>query len=76
MCAYRETRMARTRAILTEKEREHLASETTESGARKYQVVSEVRNRIHDELPQDVAVLAETHPELLDELREVVCDHG
>ena len=66
--------MARTRALLTENEREWLTKEITESGSRKYQIVSEVRNRIKDELIQDVKVLEEHHPELLEELREVVCD--
>lgn len=65
--------MSRTRALLTEKEREWLASDTTEAGSRKYQVVSEVRNRIDDELAKDIDTLNEHHPELLNELRDVAC---
>ncbi|RZH67128.1 hypothetical protein [Natrinema altunense] len=65
--------MARTRALLTQTEREWLESDETESGSRRYQVVSEVRNRIEDELTEDVTVLAENHPDLLEELRDVVC---
>jgi hypothetical protein len=65
--------MGRTRALLTEKEREWLESETTEAGSRKYQVISEVRNRINDELTKDISTLAEHHPELLEELRNVAC---
>jgi len=66
--------MARTRALLTENEREWLAKDVTESGSRKYQIVSEVRNRISDELIKDIETLDEHHPDLLEELREVVCD--
>lgn len=65
--------MSRTRALLTEKEREWLASDANEAGSRKYQVISEVRNRINDELVKDIDTLAEHHPELLGELREVAC---
>ena len=65
--------MGRTRALLTEKEREWLASDATEAGSRKYQVISEVRNRINEELTEDIDTLAEHHPELLEELRDVAC---
>lgn len=74
MCANDQTSMARTRALMTEREREHLASDSTESGSRRYQVISEVRNRINDELTRDIRVLEEHHPELLSELEQVVCD--
>ncbi len=73
VCANGQTSMARTRALLTQTEREWLESDETESGSRRYQVVSEVRNRIEDELTEDVTVLAENHPDLLEELRDVVC---
>ncbi|SEP30874.1 hypothetical protein SAMN05216388_10757 [Halorientalis persicus] len=72
MCANRQTKMARTRALLTERDRELLADE--EGGNRRYQAISEIRSRINDELSTDVEVLKENHPELLEELREVVCD--
>lgn len=42
-------------------------------GSRKYQVISEVRNRINDESTEDIGTLAEHHPELLEELRDVAC---
>jgi len=64
--------MAKTRALLTETEREQITGEHGDS--RRYQAVSRVRNRITDELTTDVEVLREHHPELFDELREVVCD--
>ena len=65
--------MARSRALLTERDREVLARGPNEED-RYYQVVSEVRSRIDDEMTADVAVLAKHHPELLDELRDVVCE--
>ena len=64
--------MARTRALLTETEREHIAGEHTNK--RKYEAVSRTRRRVKDELTRDVELLEEHHPELLEEVREVVCD--
>lgn len=69
-----ETKMARTRALLTERDRELIADE--DAGNRRYQAVSEVRSRIEDNLADDVELLKEHHPELLDELRGVVCEGG
>lgn len=63
--------MAKTRALLTETEREQVAGDHGDE--RKYQATTRIRRRIEDELPEDVAVLAEHHPALLEELREVVC---
>ncbi|EMA41945.1 hypothetical protein [Halococcus hamelinensis] len=64
--------MARTRALLTETEREQIAGE--QSDKRKYEAVSRARRRVNEELTKDVALLEEHHPDLLAELREVVCD--
>jgi len=72
MCANRQTKMARTRALLTKRDRELLADE--EGGNRRYQAISEIRSRINEELETDVKVLAEHHPDLLSELREEVCE--
>lgn len=63
--------MAKTRALLTETEREQIAGEHGDS--RKYQAVSRIRSRIEDELTTDVEVLREHHPELYDELQDAVC---
>ncbi|WP_345782049.1 hypothetical protein [Natronococcus sp. A-GB1] len=68
--------MARRRAILTDRERELIASDDTEEKEYQYQAASRVRNKIHDELPTDIDILEENHPELLKELREVVCEDG
>ena len=64
--------MARTRALLTETEREHLRSE--KSSSNQYQAVSRIRNRIHEELHTDLEVLEKHHPELYEELLQIVCD--
>jgi len=67
------TSMARTRALMTETERRRIAGEEDVEDRKVYQAIAEVRNRINDELVADVEVLEEHHPDLLDELREVVC---
>lgn len=66
--------MAKTRALLTETEREQIAGEHSDS--RRYQATSRVRRRIEEELTQDIEVLEDHHPDLLEELREVVCEGG
>jgi len=63
--------MAQSRALITETEREHIAGE--HGDRRKYEAVSRVRARIDDDLTTDIEVLESHHPELLEELREVVC---
>jgi len=64
--------MARTRALLTERDRELITKEDGEN--RRYQAISEVRSRIRDNLQEDVDILKEHHPDLLAELRDVVCE--
>ena len=56
---------------MTETEREQIAGEHGDE--RKYQATSRVRRRIEEELTKDVEVLREHHPDLLEELRDVVC---
>lgn len=65
----------RSRALMTETDRERIASdpETREEENYRYQAVSRVRDRL-DELETDVEILEEHHPDLLEEVREVVCD--
>jgi len=67
--------MAKTRAIMTETERERIAGRDDVEDIKRYQAITRVRGRIKDELVQDVEVLEEHHPGLLEELREVVCAH-
>lgn len=64
--------MSRTRALMTDTERKQIAGE--ESRQRRYEATARVRRRVQEELVEDVEVLAEHHPELLDELRDVVCE--
>lgn len=58
------------RGLLTEREREELAREANTSY--KYKTRSVVKQRI-EQLEDDVQVLEEHHPDLLKELRDVVC---
>ncbi|GAA3882758.1 hypothetical protein GCM10022627_40370 [Haloarcula argentinensis] len=72
MATGKQRRMAKTRALLTETEREQIAGDHGRD--RRYQATSRVRRRIDEELTEDIEILEEHHPELLEELREVVCD--
>ena len=65
--------MARTRALMTQTDREYIAHEDDVDENKRYQAISRVRDRF-DELEKDVEVLEEHHPELLEELRDVVCE--
>jgi len=67
-----QTKMARTRALLTERDRELINDE--DAGNRRYQAISEVRSRIRDNMKEDVEILKANHPALLEELRDVVCE--
>jgi hypothetical protein len=62
--------MAR-RALLTPSEREALSDPETKENP--YVAVTRVRQKIEEELPRDVRVLEEHRPDLLEELRDVVC---
>lgn len=66
--------MARTRALMTETERRRIAANDEVDDQKRYQAIAEVRNRIHDELVEDVRVLRDHHPELFAELHDVVCE--
>jgi len=65
--------MARRRALLTDTERELLSSE--DKSDRYYQAVSRVRTKINEELSEDIQIIEEHNPELIEELRGVVCDN-
>jgi len=65
--------VGRYRAIMTTTDRDRVAREADVSDEKRYQSVSRVRSRI-EELETDVEILEEHHPELLAELREVVCE--
>lgn len=74
MVATVRTPMAQGRGLLTERERELLADADADEQKYKYQAASRARARINEEVTADVAVLEEHHPQLLAELRAVVCD--
>ena len=59
------------RALLTDRQREWI-KETDSQADDRYVAISEVRKRIHDELPRDLELLKEHHSELYDELLTVV----
>ncbi|SFS63393.1 hypothetical protein [Halostagnicola kamekurae] len=66
--------MGRYRAIMTDTDREYISGEADASESQRLQSISRVRSRINDELTKDIEVLEEHHPELLEELRDVVCE--
>ncbi|MDS0284752.1 hypothetical protein [Haloarcula onubensis] len=65
--------MSRRRALLTDRERELLANDDEDEKEYRYQAASRIRNKIEDELTEDLEILEEHHPELARELRDVVC---
>lgn len=65
--------MAKTRALMTQTERDRIAGREDVEDIKRYQAISRVRRRIEEELTEDVLILEEHHEGLLDELREVVC---
>ena len=71
MAEHHSQRMGTTRALITETEYEQLAGEHGDK--RRYEATSRVRARVEQRLTEDIAHLAEHHPKLLGEIREVVC---
>lgn len=68
-----ELTVSQYRAVMTTTDRERIAGETEIEDSKRYQAISRVRSRI-EELETDVKILDEHHPELLQELREAVCE--
>lgn len=62
------------RALLTETERSRLSGESKAEKQRVFESKSRVKRRITEELPKDVEIISENHPELYQKLREVVCE--
>lgn len=67
--------MAKSRGLITDTERKRIAQKVDIEDSKRYQAISRVRRRIKEELPQELELLAEHHPELLEELRETVCEN-
>lgn len=61
------------RGLLTEREREIISGEADVDDSYRYRVISRVRTKI-DNVAEDVELLAENREDLLEELREAVCD--
>ena len=72
MGAAKATSMAERRALLTDREREIVAGEADVSDSYRYQTISRVRNRFQ-RLDDDLEALRK-HGDLLEELRDVVCE--
>ena len=66
--------MGRYRAVMTETDREYISGEGDASDHQRAQSVSRVRSRINEELPRDIQIMKEHRPDLLEELRAVVCE--
>lgn len=58
---------------MTKTDRAYISEDGDPSETQLDQSVYRVRKRINEELPQDIEVLREHRPDLLEELREVVC---
>lgn len=65
--------MAQERGLLTDREREILMGEADVSDNYRYRTISRIRNKI-GRIDEDVAILADVRPDLLDELRDAVCE--
>jgi len=64
--------MPRTRALVTESEWEQITSDIDDS--RRDEAIAQVRKRITEELTREMAMFAEHHPNLLEEVLRTVCD--
>ena len=63
------------RGLLTEREREIIRGDADVSDNYRYRVVSRIRTKIEN-IDEDADILAENREDLLEELREVVCEDG
>ena len=74
MVQNRDNEMGRYRAIMTETDREHISGKSNPTQDQQDQAVYRVRQRINEELPQDIELLEKNRPDVLEELRAVVCE--
>jgi hypothetical protein len=61
------------RGLLTDREREIIQGEADVSDNYRYRVASRIRRKI-DNLDEDADILANNREDLLEELRDVVCE--
>ena len=73
MCMAEQNSNMAERGLLTDREREIIKGEADVSDDYRYRVVSRIRNKI-ERVDGDVSILEEHRADLLEELREVVCD--
>ncbi|PSP50913.1 hypothetical protein BRC60_04225 [Halobacteriales archaeon QH_1_68_42] len=73
MCMAEQTSNMAERGLLTDREREIIKGEADVSDDYRYRVASRIRNKI-ERVDGDVSILEEYRADLLEELREVVCD--
>lgn len=73
MSADLRTKMAKTRALMTDTERERIAGMADVEDIKVYQAKSRVRRRIEEELTFDAELLEEHAPDLYQELVDAVC---
>jgi hypothetical protein len=73
MCMAKQNADMAERGLLTDREREIIKGEADVSDDYRYRVVSRIRNKI-ERVDGDVSILEEHRADLLEELREVVCD--
>lgn len=66
----------RSRALLTDHDRDVYAGEVDVPDSTVYEKNSRVRTRITDELTEDLELLSQANPDLYLELLEVVLDHA
>ena len=62
------------RGLLTDREREIIQGKADVSDNYRYRVVSRIRTKIEN-LDEDTDILADNREDLLEELRDVVCDN-
>ena len=61
------------RGLLTEREREILRGDADVSDNYRYRVVSRIRTKIEN-IDEDAEILAQNREDLLEELRDVICE--
>ena len=65
--------MAGDRGLLTDREREILTGSANVSDNYRYRTISRIRNKI-ERIERDTEILADTRPDLLEDLRNAVCE--
>ncbi len=73
MCMAKQNADMAERGLLTDREREIIKGEADVSDDYRYRVASRIRNKI-ERVDGDVSILEQHRADLLEELREVVCD--